>query len=158
MKNERPARRRSGDIVPLPPDWCSRYHARRLTLAEELLLPKAESGEIWAIQNICMLSAEALADGCSLTPLIAQFVSGALRAIHDGTSGDTAFGIKRKPGESDRRRVRQRAYAIADFSERTRRLDDLTVEKSISITAHQFSVSEDTVRKDRKKHLKEVSR
>ena len=35
-------------------DWshADTYHYQKLKIAEELLLPKAENGEIWAIQNL----------------------------------------------------------------------------------------------------------
>jgi hypothetical protein len=46
-------------------------HYGRLKLAEELLLPKAVVGELWAIQNILKLGSEALADGARLNVKVA---------------------------------------------------------------------------------------
>lgn len=49
------------------------YHFSRLRTVEEVLLPKAESGDILAIQTLLKFTAEALNDGARINKKIANF-------------------------------------------------------------------------------------
>jgi hypothetical protein len=133
-------------------------HYLRLELAEKSLLPKAEAGELWAIQNILKLVAEALADGVKLNTKVALFISKALIKIYDGEKADNAFGIARKRGEQDNRRVRQRNFAIATFIEDARKKQNITIEEAAVLAANKYHVSEDTAIKAQKNHGREARR
>ena len=133
-------------------------HYLRLELAEKSLLPKAEAGELWAIQNILKLVAEALADGVKLNTKVALFISKALIKIYDGEKADNAFGIARKRGERDNRKSRQRNFSIAYEIEKARKYDGLTIESAEVLAATKYHVSYDTAKKAVKDHGKEARR
>lgn len=134
------------------------YHAISLRLAEELLMPAVKRGELWAIQNILKLAAEAIQDQSPLSKGVAAYISKALASIHDGEKADEAFGIRRKRGEKDTRKVRQRKYFMADCIERLRHHDGLTLEDAVEIVAGRFSMSNDSAKLAWKVHHKEVKR
>lgn len=134
------------------------YYSIRLNLAEERLLPKAEAGELWAIQNILKIVAEALANGVKLNEKVALFVSKAFIKIHDGEKADHAFGIVRKRGERDNRKSRQKNVSIAYEIEKARKYDGLTIESAAVLAATKYHVSYDTAKKAVKDHGKEARR
>lgn len=134
------------------------YHYLRLKLAEELLLPKAQIGELWAIQSLLKLAAEALADGARLNLNVATFISEALIKIYDGEKADDAFGIARKPGEKNTRRARQRSFSMAFFIEKTCKQENVTLDNALSQAADKYHASYDTAKKAWKDNYKEARR
>lgn len=131
------------------------YHFSKLRLAEELLLPKAESGEIWAIQNLLKLVSEAVDDGARINKKIANFLSKALIQIYRGEKADLAFGITRDRGQKDTRLSRQKNFSIAFFIEETA-LGSL--EERFQKAAIEFHVSFDTAKKAWQKNHNEAKR
>lgn len=131
------------------------YHSSRLRLAEELLLPKAESGEIWAIQNLLKLVSDALDDGARINKKTANFLSKALIQIYRGEKADVAFGISRVRGQKDTRLSRQKNFSIAFFIEETElgSLEDRFLKAAI-----EFHVSFDTAKKAWQKNYNEARR
>jgi len=137
----------------------SEYHTTKLQVAEVLLLPDAKKGELWAIQNLLLISSEAIREKCPLTDGIADYISCALAAIHNGEKADAAFGIRRKRGEKDNRASRMRAYSMADCVERLRyHKNGMTLELAIEEVAPKFSAAPDTVKLAWKKNYKDVRR
>jgi hypothetical protein len=136
----------------------SESHAEALNLAEDLLLPKAIKGELWAIQNLLLLVSKAIADECPLTPGVAEYVASALRAIYEGGNADDAFRIKRKRGEKDTRRARRKAFMLATSIVQKMQLDSKTLDCAASEVAAKHYVSEDTAKKAWKDHHREVKR
>ncbi|CAN6133910.1 hypothetical protein MCETRH20_00918 [Methylophilaceae bacterium] len=144
-------------------NFCKRnisdeYHFLRLGTAEKLLLPQAEAGELWAIQNLLKLAAEALADGARLNDKVALFISKALIKIHAGEKADNAFGIARKRGGKDTRRVRERNFSIAHFIEQARTQQNITIEVAVALAASEYHLSEDTVKNAWKGNYKKARR
>src|SRR5579862_5077891 len=86
-----------------------RKHSRRLRIAERSFLPGALAGETSACERVLMFAADAITDGMTLSPGVAEFVAGGLRAVYMRRVGGEAFGIKRRRGEKDTRRARRRA-------------------------------------------------
>jgi hypothetical protein len=134
------------------------YHGLRLRLAEELLLPAARNGELWAIQNLLLIVSDAIGDQCVLPEGVAGYLSKALAAIHGGKKADDAFGIRRKRGEKYTRKFRQRRYFMADCVERLRYHEKLTLESATEVVAERFSMTPDSVKLAWKENHKEVKR
>lgn len=141
------------DDLSMPDD----YHRLRLNLAEKTLLEKATKGELWAVQTLLRIVSEAIADGETLTPGIALFVSTALRKIWEGAKADDAFGIKRKRGEKDQRAARSRQFMLADAVERLRE-SGMTLEEARGNVHEKTDISENTIQKAWIKNHKEARR
>lgn len=133
---------------PLPAD----YYRVQLQIADDLLLAKAKAGEIWAIQNLLKLIADAVVAGVPLPKNIATFISTALNAINNGVAADEAFGIKRGRGEKDTRKANQRQFAIAYYIE----TKEGTLEDKCELAAIEFDISEHTAKAAWKKNHKMV--
>jgi hypothetical protein len=132
------------------------YHTLSMNLAEKILLPKVQQGELWAIQNVLRLVAEALDDGVRIKGGIANYVANALRRIHAGEKSDTAFGIKRKRGEKDNRKARAKAFLYAHQIEYFRMTEHLSLEVAIAKVAEAYGATEDTVKRGWKINHKEA--
>lgn len=129
-----------------PDEMDSEYHKSRLELAEKLLLQQACNGELWAIQNLLLITAEAIRDGCPLTIGIAAFMHYALGKIYIGEKADVAFGIVRKRGEKDTRESQQRAFGFAHMVECRRKYHDETLEIAVEKVAALNKASDNTVK------------
>jgi len=140
-------------------DASQKSHVRRmqLRLAEDLLLPKAKSHELWAIQNLLLISAQAIRDEHPLSKGIADYIASAFEAIHGGENADDAFGIKRKRGEKDLRASRGRAFWMAHCLARLKH-SGMTVERALDEVANRFCVSPDTAKAVWKKNRIEALR
>jgi hypothetical protein len=131
------------------------YHWLKLRLAEEMLLAKAESGDILAIQNLLKLVSEALKDGARINKKIANFLSKSLIQIYRGEKADMAFGINRVRGQKDTRLSRQRNFSIAFFVEE---IELGSLEDRFEKAATEFHVSSETARKAWQKNYPEARR
>lgn len=133
------------------------YHQRRQKLAEELLLPKAERGEVWAIWNLLAILSDALNDNAPISERCSAYLAEALIRIANGGNANVAFGIRRKRGERDLRKKRAQAFLRAYRVEKER-LKNTTLETAISRVAESEGAKEDTVKAAWKKHHKEAKR
>lgn len=138
-------------------DWhhVDTYHYQRLKLAEELLMSKAENGEIWAIQNLLKLISDALDDGARINKETASFLSKALLQIYEGKNANLAFGIARTRGQKNTRKSRQRDFSIAYHIEK---MQEGTLEEKCNLAAEKFHVSFDTAKKAWDRNYREVRR
>lgn len=127
------------------------YHQQRMQLAEELLLDKAIGKDIWAIQNILMIVADAMVDGAIVTPKLSDFISNAFYEIHKGKKADDAFGISRGKG---RPMSGDKAFKYAKYVEDA----EGTLEEKIRFVASKYHVSEDTLKGYWKKYHTEIRR
>jgi hypothetical protein len=148
---------RIDDEFPDCPDrrLSDNYHRTKLRLAEEILLTKAESGDILAIQTLLKLVSEALNDGARINKKIANFVSKALIQIYKGEKADLAFGITRVRGQKDTRISRQKNFSIAFFIEEA---ELGSLEDKFQKAAIEFHVSFDTAKKAWQKNYHEARR
>lgn len=135
----------------------SHMHRIKLGLTEELLLPKAKSHELWAIQNLLLISAEAIRDEHPLSKGIADYIASAFEAIHRGEGADDAFGIRRKRGEKDLRDSRGRAFWMAHCIAQLKQ-SGMTVQRALDEVADKFCVSPDTAKTAWKKNRIEALR
>lgn len=133
------------------------YHQRRQKLAEELLLSKAEHGEVWAIWNLLAILADALKDNAPISKCCSAYLAKALTRIASGKNADAAFGIRRKRGERDLRRKRAQAFMRACRVEEER-LKNISLEEAISRVAESEGAKENTVKAAWKKNHKEAKR
>lgn len=131
------------------------YHFKKLKLAEEILLPKAESGDILAIQNLLNLISDALNDGARINKKIANFLSKALVQIYRGEKADLAFGITRVRGQKDTRLSRQKNFSIAFFIEER---EAGSLEDRFQRASIEFNVAFDTAKKAWQKNHYEARR
>jgi hypothetical protein len=129
------------------------YHYRRLKLAEDLLLPRVEKGEILAIQSLLKLTSDAINDGARINKKIANYLSTALNKIFSGENADLAFGISRSRGEKNIRLSRQKSFSIAFFIEDSKKA---SLEEMFDIAGEKFCVSSETARKAWKKNYAEA--
>jgi hypothetical protein len=127
-------------------DWNSsdKYHYLRLKLAEELLLPKSENGDVRAVQDLLKLVSEALDNGARVNRAVASFLSYALMEIYKGENADQAFGIARKRGGKNTRFTSEKSFAIAFFIEE---MQEGTLEVKCQLAADKFHVSYGTANK-----------
>lgn len=133
------------------------YHHRRQKLAEELLLPKAERGEVWAIRNLLTILADALKDEAPVSGRCSVYLAKALTKISEGENANAAFGIRRKRGERDLRKKQAQAF-LRTYRVEVERLKNITLEEAISRVAESERAKEDTVKAAWKKNHKEAKR
>ena len=129
------------------------YHYQKLILAEQLLLPRVEKGDVLAIQSLLNLVATAISDGARVNKNIANYLSKAFVEIYNGTKADSAFGITRARGEKSTRLAKQKAFSIAFFIEETK---EGNLEERFELAASRFFVSPDAARKAWQKNYKEA--
>ena len=99
-------------VVGLP---AHRYYELALRTAQEILLPKALSGERWAALRLCQLYGDALDEGVAIPGEVAQWIGGLLRKLADGETFEAASGVpSRRRGEKIE--VLARANSAQTFS------------------------------------------
>jgi hypothetical protein len=138
-------------------DWnhVDTYHYQRLKLAEDLLLPKADMGEIWAIESLLKLISDALEDGARINKNTASYLSKALLQLYQGKNANLAFGIARTRGQKNTRKSRERDFIIACY---IAKMQEGTLLEKCHLAANKFHVSFDTADKAWKKNQSEVRR
>lgn len=131
------------------------YHYQKLKLAEQLLLPKVEKGDVLAIQSLLNLVANAINDGARINKNIANYLSREFVEIYKGTKADSAFGIIRSRGKKNTHITNQKAFRIAFFIEEAK---EGNLEEKFESAAAKFFVSPETARKAWQKNYKEARR
>lgn len=144
-------------VSPVNSPLALEFHGKRLELAESILLPKALSGEQWAIRNILLIVSDAISEGVMPPPTIADFLAKGLMGIADKTSLLTPFGLKRKRGERDLTAIRARAFSRA-YRVECFRHDGSTLDEAIGTVSSKDKAPEDTVKRDWKKNHLEAKR
>jgi len=70
---------------------------------ESRVLPKAISGDYYALCDLLLVVSETIRHGDKLTPGLSTFLVDALRKMADGENPGTAFHIHRRKGQRDTR-------------------------------------------------------
>ena len=124
-------------------DWknVDHFYYLKLNLAEELLLPKAQAGDVRAIQDLLKLVSEALDNGARVNKAVASFISSAFMEIYKGENANQAFGIARKRGGKNTRFTSEKSFAIAFFIEE---MQEGSLEVKTQLAADKFHVSYST--------------
>lgn len=138
------------------------YHAGRMRLAAELLLPKAQAGERWAALRICTLYGEALGENAAIEGDVARWVGGLLRRLGDGQAIEEAGGFpKRKAGQETERKASEKAGRLFSMAFDYGVLFKIKGEKSLvarRMVAEHYDLGEESVRAAWRRHKVEVLR
>ena len=138
------------------------YHAGRMRLAAELLLPKAQAGERWAALRICTLYGEALGENAAIEGDVARWVGGLLRKLGDGEAIEEAE-VPKAQAQAKRPRERhpKRPEGSSPWHSTMVSSSKSKAEKSLvarRMVAEHYDLGEESVRAAWRRHKVEVLR